>query len=83
MRPYCSYKRKKITFARVHAESKRPGKFCVLCNIISTRKIKSRIVIAKAAVNKKNYFYHQTGLQEETSQILFSEHSFVCMMLKL
>jgi hypothetical protein len=41
-----------------------------------TREIKSRIVMAKAAFNKKNLF---TGLKfkEETSKVLHLEHSFV------
>ena len=44
-----------------------------------TREIKSRIAMAKAAVNKKNTFHQQTGLKvkEETSKVLHLEHSFV------
>jgi hypothetical protein len=45
----------------------------------STCKIKSRIVMAKAAFNKKKSLYQQIGLkfQEETSKMLHLEHGFV------
>jgi hypothetical protein len=44
-----------------------------------TREIKSRIAMAKAAFNKKESFFLQTGLKfkEETSKVLHLEHSFV------
>jgi hypothetical protein len=43
-----------------------------------TREIKSRIAMAKAAFNKKN-FHQQTGIKfkEETSKVLRLEHTFV------
>ena len=43
-----------------------------------TREIKSKIVMAKAAFNKKT-LYQQTGLkfEEETSKMLHLEHGFV------
>jgi hypothetical protein len=46
---------------------------------VSTREIKSRIVMAKAAFNKKKTFYQQTGrnLMEETGEVLHLQHSFV------
>jgi hypothetical protein len=44
-----------------------------------TREIKSRIVMAKAAFNKKETFCKQIGLtfKEETSEMIHFEHSFV------
>jgi hypothetical protein len=46
-----------------------------------TREIKSRIAMAKAALNKKkkNLFQQQTGLKfkEETGKVLYLEHCFV------
>ena len=44
-----------------------------------TCEIKSRIVVTKAAFNKKKNFYQQIGLQfeEETSEVLRLEHSSV------
>jgi hypothetical protein len=43
-----------------------------------TREIKSRIVMAKAALNKKKtLFTSKLDLQEETSKVLYLERSFV------
>jgi hypothetical protein len=44
-----------------------------------THEIKFRIVMAKAAFNKKTLFHQQTGLKfkEESSSVLHLEHSFV------
>jgi hypothetical protein len=44
-----------------------------------TCEIKSRIPIAKAALNKKKTFHHQTGFKfkEETCKVLHLEHRFV------
>jgi hypothetical protein len=47
---------------------------------LSTRKIKYRIVMKKASLNKKNLFRQQIELafKEETSILLHIEYSFVC-----
>jgi hypothetical protein len=44
-----------------------------------TREIKSRIAMAKAALNKKKTFHQKSGLKfkEETSKVLHLERSFV------
>jgi hypothetical protein len=44
-----------------------------------TREIKSRIVMAKAAFNKKKTLFTRTGLKfkEETSKVLHLERSYV------
>jgi len=50
-----------------------------------TRKINSRIGVAKASVNMKKTLFHQrTGLKfkEETSKVLHLVHSF-CMVLQI
>ena len=45
----------------------------------SIREIKFSITMAKAAFNMKKTFHQQTGLisKEETSEVLYLEHSFV------
>jgi len=47
--------------------------------LIGKIKFKSRIALAKAAFNKKKFFYQQTGLnfKAETSKVLYFEYSFV------
>jgi hypothetical protein len=46
-------------------------------------KLNPGLPLQKQQSTRKKLFYQQTGLQEETSGVLLSEHSLLCMMLKL